>query len=147
METTAIKNLLVVDDNEDTLRLINLVVTNKYKDIRIFTALTSKEAINLFNAEPFDAVVLDVSLPDITGAYLGDVIKKSCPNIPMAFLTNYNGEVTKENAESIGADFWYKPDLFKDINNLSDKIHSLVNSNTCEQLNKIAIPSIIKDNG
>jgi CheY-like chemotaxis protein len=59
------KRLLVVEDNE--LERAAVVELLGHKDIEIVTAGTGDDALGQLRKEPFDCVVLDLRLPDMTG--------------------------------------------------------------------------------
>src|SRR5688500_16353891 len=101
------RHILLVDDSQETRELVQMVF-NGVEDIQLDYAVSSSQAIDMFNANSYNACVLDVSLPDITGYYLGQLIRTVCPEMPIAFLTNYEGTFTKENAGIINAHFWAK---------------------------------------
>ncbi|MGA2045583.1 MAG: response regulator, partial [Roseiarcus sp.] len=59
------KRLLVVEDDEIERRAIEALLG--YRDIAIETVATGGEALAMLLAQPFDCVVLDLRLPDMTG--------------------------------------------------------------------------------
>lgn len=125
--------VLIVDDNEDTLELLIMGVAANDPSFNLDTATTAKEATEKMAQNSYKAVILDVSLPDITGATLGELIRKQNPDLPIAFLTNYNGMVTIEHAKSIGAHFWYKPEVLTSFETFSKHVCSLVSGAPCEE--------------
>lgn len=137
------KHILVVDDAQETLDLIQMVLSG-HRDIQADYAVNSSEAIDLFNANSYNACILDVSLPDITGYYLGHLIKKVCPEMPLAFLTNYEGEFTKENAEEIDAEFWSKAEVFANPTQLVELISNLAMDVECAETKIIVKPELLK---
>jgi CheY-like chemotaxis protein/signal transduction histidine kinase len=63
--TSRRKKLLVVEDNlAEQLSISELL---GYEDIDVRVAATGKEAITTLEEQPFDCVVLDLSLPDMSG--------------------------------------------------------------------------------
>ena len=60
-----IKNLLIIDDNEEELERI--VKAIEYEDVEITTSKTGKEAIQFIREKTFDCVILDLVLPDAEG--------------------------------------------------------------------------------
>ena len=63
-------NILGIDDNEDILKLLNTVITSKGHN---FTqALNGKDGVKLIEEQNFDAILLDLAMPEFTGY---DVIK------------------------------------------------------------------------
>jgi CheY-like chemotaxis protein len=65
------KHLLVIEDNE--LESSNIVKSIQDEKIKVTIASTGEKAIELLNSETFDTVILDYTLPDISGL---ELIKK-----------------------------------------------------------------------
>jgi len=63
------KSLLVIEDNETQLLAIRELI-GEGVDVDITTAVTGAEALSLLQDHIFDCVVLDLGLPDMTGAEL-----------------------------------------------------------------------------
>ncbi|GGW64782.1 response regulator [Alishewanella tabrizica] len=61
----AIKKLLVVDDNETNQAFIAVLL--QHKRIELQAALTGSEVVALCQTQQFDMILLDISLPDISG--------------------------------------------------------------------------------
>ncbi len=59
-------SVLVVDDNEKTLRLIGDAL--ELHDFTVHTAVSGEEALKKAQKERFDLVLLDVQLPGVSGA-------------------------------------------------------------------------------
>lgn len=138
------RKILIVDDSLDTINLLKRVLKALEPDIVADYAFTAKEATILFNENKYSGAILDVSLPDITGYFLGQLIRNACPDMPIAFLTNYDGEVTKENAESISAKFWEKANLFTNTKLLRTLIMELVSESECGSSKLLELPSFIE---
>ncbi|HEY1016201.1 MAG TPA: response regulator, partial [Herpetosiphonaceae bacterium] len=60
-----VRNLLVIEDDEIQRKSIIELIGDE--DVRITGAATGREALELIQREPFDCVVLDLGLPDMTG--------------------------------------------------------------------------------
>jgi len=68
------RNLLVVEDDEvQRNSIIELIGT---EDIQITSATSGKEALEAMTNTPFDCVVLDLTLPDMNGFQVLDVMSK-----------------------------------------------------------------------
>lgn len=139
------KNILLVDDSEETRDLVKMIFIGTEEELHIDYASTSKKAIELFNQNVYNACILDVSLPDLTGYYLGQLIRKACPEMPIAFLTNYDGDLTKENADFINAKFWVKSTVFGTPMQLKNMVTSLAGDNGCGGKNTIVMPELLKE--
>jgi HAMP domain-containing protein/signal transduction histidine kinase/CheY-like chemotaxis protein len=77
------KSVLVVEDNElDSSQIVKIL---KADDIKVFIATTGKEAFDLMEKQDFDCIILDYTLPDISGPDLvhkvGKTKKKLTPVI------------------------------------------------------------------
>lgn len=59
------KKLLVVDDNETNQAFIRILL--QHKTVDFLAALTGEEALQLCQQQPFDLILLDISLPDMSG--------------------------------------------------------------------------------
>ena len=68
-------NILGIDDNENILKLLNTVITMKGHD---FTqALNGKDGIKLIEEQNFDAILLDLAMPEFSGLDVIECLKKS----------------------------------------------------------------------
>ena len=67
-------NILGIDDNEDILKLLNTVLTSKGHD---FTqAVNGKDGLKLIEEQNFDAVLLDLAMPEFSGIDVIESLKK-----------------------------------------------------------------------
>ncbi len=93
--------LLVIDDEEKLLSLIAEFLT--IEGFTVKTAKTGSEGIKLWESEPFDLIVLDWMLPDISGIeVIKHLHKKS--EVPVIFLTAKTSELDKILGLELGAD-------------------------------------------
>ena len=60
-----VKNLLIIEDDKRQLDAIRELVSGK--DLNIFTAQAGKDAIDIVLKNPIDCIILDLSLPDMSG--------------------------------------------------------------------------------
>ena len=117
------RNILIVDDDKGFLDLLSIILNGKFE---IHAHLLAHTAMIALTDHKFDAVLLDVSLPDFTGYYVAKKMREGGINTPLAFLTNYDGEVTKDNAKEVNAEFWFKPEIVSQPQTLADKINKLI---------------------
>ncbi len=81
------KRLLVVEDNAaEQLSILQLL---GHDDIDIMTVATGKDALALLREQPFDCVVLDLRLPDMSGFEVLERIRDddSLPDLPVVVFT------------------------------------------------------------
>ncbi|MFV5687897.1 response regulator [Flavobacterium sp. ZT3R25] len=89
-----IKNLLIIEDNENSRKAMKILIGNG--DVKCLEAATGKEALELYEQNHIDCIILDIGLPDMSGF---DLIHKlediKGHNMPPIII--YTGkELTKE---------------------------------------------------
>ena len=112
----------MVDDNPDFLSMLKFILN---KHFVVHSAINAKDSIAKLYEDTYKAIILDVALPDYTGYYVAKKAREICPQTPVVFLTNYNGEITKENAVDSQAELWNKADIAKSTSTLVDKVKNL----------------------
>ncbi len=78
----------------------------------VITATSGVEALKLFrdNAEMFDIVVTDMTMPELTGVDLAKEVLSMRPQTPMILCTGYSTLITPEKSKQLGfKDFLMKP--------------------------------------
>jgi len=60
------KNILIIDDERDLRELVQLSL-NCFTDWQVSTAATGAEGVQQAIAQSFDAILLDISIPDMDG--------------------------------------------------------------------------------
>ena len=94
-------NILIAEDEE---RLRKLVVKYlKNENYNIFEAKNGKEAIEIFEEEAIDLVILDVMMPIVDGWYACKTIRKGS-NVPIIMLTARSEEEDKIFGFDLGVD-------------------------------------------
>lgn len=96
------KTVLIIDDEEDILRLIKTVLVKEGIN-HIVTSTTAKEGLAEFQRTQPDLVLLDIMLPDGEGY---DVCKqiRNISNVPILFLSAKTKEIDKILGFAIGGD-------------------------------------------
>ncbi|MCJ2163103.1 MULTISPECIES: response regulator [unclassified Pseudodesulfovibrio] len=112
------EKVLLIDDEKEFLEALSERMTIRGMDVS--TAETATNAVSALSAGDYDAIVLDLQMPDMNGIDMLKLIKKSHPDMQVILLT---GQATLEagiQAMKLGAmDFMEKP---ADIEALTDKI-------------------------
>jgi len=79
------KGILIVDDEKDVGRTLELMLENYGFDIDFFT--DPAIALEKFKPNQYDLVILDIRMPDPNGFELYDELKSKDSNIKTLFIT------------------------------------------------------------
>lgn len=93
--------ILLVDDEIITLKITRKLLTESGYDVDI--ASGSSEAMKLLGAQKYDLVIVDITMPTISGFDLIQLMQSFDYNAPVIFLSNNDNEWTIEEAYNIGA--------------------------------------------
>lgn len=94
-------SVLVVDDEKEIVELIDFYLKNN--GYNTFRALNGKEALEIFEKEQVDIIVLDIMMPELDGKeVLRNVREKS--NTPIIFLSAKGEDIDKIDGLFLGAD-------------------------------------------
>ena len=117
---------MIVDDESLALsRLKRLLNENGIEDITAFD--NPIEALKEVTKTKFDAVFLDITMPNITGLELADSIIQLEPKTFIIFQTAYS-EFALEAYKSGGMGYLIKPIESNDIKNILEKVRNFKNS-------------------
>ena len=112
--------LLVIDD-EPNLQY-SLVKSLQSESLEVATAATARQGIDAVQAQPPDAVILDVRLPDMSGLDAFDEIRRIDPRLPVIIITAFSTTETAIEAMKRGAfDYLLKPVDFRHLRELVTK--------------------------
>jgi DNA-binding response OmpR family regulator len=101
------KLILVVDDEESVLDSLQSILENA--GYRVVTAQTGQKALEKVQFIPFDAILVDLKLPDIDGADLLLRLPKNREMIKI-IITGFSTPEEGAKAADCGADdFFVKP--------------------------------------
>lgn len=107
------KRILLVEDQfgfmtQDLLQI--------YGDLEIVLATRGDEAVEVFAAHKFDAVVLDLRLPVLDGFIVLQAIRKIEPDTPVIIVSAWSDQDRRQRARELGAAaFFGKPPNFRDV--------------------------------
>jgi DNA-binding NtrC family response regulator len=112
------EKVLLVDDEQDFLE--SLAERMRARGMDVSTTASAEEAIKKAETESYDAIVLDLMMPDMDGLEVLQAIKKKRPDVGIILLTGYATLDKGIAAMKLGAmDFVEKP---ADLKVLSEKI-------------------------
>ncbi|WP_240414883.1 response regulator [Paenibacillus periandrae] len=101
-----IQQVLVVEDDYNNQKAIRELL--KHKKVEIHSVYTGKEGLERMRAETFDCVILDLTLPDMTGFEMLQELVKDMENPVPPIIINTGKELSQEE--------------FKELNRFTDSI-------------------------
>jgi DNA-binding NtrC family response regulator len=134
------EKVLLVDDEKEFVDA--LADRMRLRDMNVSTAGSAKEALKKVEDETFDAIVLDLRMPEMNGIEFLKTVRKKHPELQIIMLTGYGKVQDSVEAMKLGAmDFLEKP---ADLDLLTTKIHDakskrmlLAEKQTIEKVRKI----------
>jgi PAS domain S-box-containing protein len=99
--TTAGLRILLVEDHEDTRQIFRMILTQKGHSVQ--TAATAKAALALADKHPFDLVISDLGLPDLSGTALMRILRERYSLRGVA-VSGYGMEKDIRESKSAGFD-------------------------------------------
>ena len=112
------EKILLVDDDMDFLSIMSERMQTRGMDVS--TAASAKEAIQMAEAESFDAIILDLQMPEMDGLEALKVLKAQKPELQVILLTGHATIEKGVEAMKLGAmDLMEKP---ADLKTLAEKI-------------------------
>jgi len=86
----------VVDDDPDVRRfLVEFLRSSGY---RVAEAADGPTGLTLLDREVPDLLILDFAMPGMTGAEVAAEARRSCPDLPIIFISGYSDTVALERA-------------------------------------------------
>ncbi|MDT8317999.1 MAG: response regulator [bacterium] len=113
--------ILVADDSQLIQEFLNDLLLNR--GFKIVQASNGEEAINLFESDRPDLVMLDVMMPRYSGMEVLRHIKAASPDTIVVIMTVHGSEKTAVEAMKLGADdYLVKPLAYKEVLKLIDDL-------------------------
>jgi DNA-binding NtrC family response regulator len=134
------EKVLIVDDDKAFLAILAERMQNR--GMEVSTADSAAAALKMLETETYDAVLLDLMMPEMGGIEALQVMRKKQPEVQVIFVTGHPSVSKGVEAMKLGAmDFIPKP---VDMNELTEKIHQakagrmiLVEKRSQEKIKKI----------
>lgn len=105
-------SLLIVEDNEGAIAAFELLLAKKYQ---FEFARTCKEANQFYEQKNFDAVLLDIQLPDGNGLDFLKKIREAGATLPVIMTSGLNEPHTIVQAMKLGANDYITKPVDKDL--------------------------------
>ncbi|MCH6560253.1 sigma-54-dependent Fis family transcriptional regulator [candidate division KSB1 bacterium] len=105
---TKVASILAVDDEEDFVDSLSSILTKH--EYSVDTSCSGYEALQMLSIRPYDLVLLDLTMPLISGIDTLKRIQRIDPGLPVIILTGDSRVGTVVDAMKLGAyDFFPKP--------------------------------------
>lgn len=112
------EKILLIDDEQDFLHVMSERMTAR--NMEVSTASSAKEGLAKVASASFDAVILDLAMPEMDGIEALKILKGKNPDLEVILLTGHATIKQGIEAMKLGAlDLMEKP---ADINVLTEKI-------------------------
>jgi CheY-like chemotaxis protein len=94
--------VLVVEDDPDVRRIV--VRSLRFGGVEAAEADTGRRALELARATPFDVILTDLGLPDLSGVKLVRMLRAAAPRARLIVLSGSSGELSAEECASLRVD-------------------------------------------
>lgn len=108
--------LLLVDDNEQFLESLIFLLTSKGKYEKIDIANDGRQALEKFNKDTPDLVLMDIEMPELNGLEAVKQMLWNCPSVKFIAITMYHEKAYLDELISAG----FNGCIFK--NEVADKL-------------------------
>ncbi len=113
--------ILVVDDEPAIVLTIQALLESS--GFRVVTSNSGRDALAIFEREPFDVVLMDYAMPGMTGVATAALMKEMRAEVPIAFLSAYR----ELPGETVGLAEWWVRKGEEDPETLVRRIAALAN--------------------
>jgi len=110
------ERILLVDDEEQIIQMLKILLERL--GYRVTSRTGSVDALETFktNADSFDLVITDMTMPNMTGDQLAKELLAIQPDIPIIMLTGFSERINREKIKALGIKgFLMKPVLKSDM--------------------------------
>lgn len=96
--------ILLIEDNPGDAILTREALLEAPEEVEVRQATTLLEALDVLAEEQFDAVLLDLNLPDSAGLETFHALRQLAPGVPVVILTGQDSDATALAAVEAGAE-------------------------------------------
>ena len=141
------KRVLIVDDDNEILLMLDFALKKLGPDYDIITAEGSVEALEVVqNEPPFDLVVTDYVMKEITGVDLARAVRRISPATPVILMTAYGTKRLRATTESLGFDGYLdKPFTVQKIRGIVEQMIHTPRAVPAEPVEEIAPPVDVEE--
>lgn len=96
--------ILVIDDEPDVVEVISVGLRLNSPDWEVVSAEDGASGLELFRGESPDLIILDMSMPGMSGLEVCRAVRRLSLDVPIIFLTVRDEEIEKVRGLEAGAD-------------------------------------------
>ena len=98
------KHILIVDDDQDILRMLEFGLKKLGPEYEIQTAKDIQTAISYIERKRFDLILTDYMMPNMTGVDLARAARKMSPDTQVVLMTAYGTNKLRHTTDYLGFD-------------------------------------------
>ena len=133
--------ILVVEDTRDMNKLI--VKTLSKNGYSVDGCFNGKEALDYISGAEYDAIILDIMMPQIDGYQLINILRENGNETPVLFLTARDAIEDRVKGLDLGADdYLIKP---FDFDELLARIRAITRKRSGNKTNKFILEDLVVD--
>jgi len=95
--------ILIVEDNDNVRKSLHEWLQGAFPKYQFIEAASGEQAIDIVQAKSPCAVIMDISLPGMSGIEATRYIKNNIPNTQVVILTIHEEEAFRADAKAAGA--------------------------------------------
>jgi two-component system OmpR family response regulator len=133
--------ILVIEDDPQALALIRFALTEGGHAVD--TAMTGDEGLLCARVNPYDAIVLDLMLPDVDGIQIVAQLRKEQRSVPVLMLTATHAVAMKVKGLDAGADDYLTKPF--DPGELRARLRALTRRGATVRAEEIAVGTLVLD--
>jgi len=126
--------ILQIEDDTATSRMIELVL--RAEGFNVYSTDTGEEGIDLAKAYEYDAILLDLNLPDLSGMDVLRALRAAKVETPVIVVTGSTGFDEEIASLKAGADDYVRKPFHRDV--LVERLHAV-----CRRARGLASPQIV----
>ena len=134
-------NILVADDDKHTRQLIKAVL--EIEHYNVFTAADGVEALNIFDTEHIDLVVLDIMMPNMDGYVMTKTLRESNSEVPILMVSAKQLPADRHKGFMVGTDDYITKPI--DEKEMLLRIKALLRRAKIASERKIEIGNVVLD--
>ncbi len=94
-------NILIAEDEHISYKLLEIIISQILSNYKLLHAFNGQEAVEIFQNNSIDIVLMDIKMPKMNGMEATKLIKNKNPNIPIiaqtAFTQNHELELISQS--------------------------------------------------